>query len=59
MIPGMTEERMEECYRQAAKLAVEDPAFIPVFERMEEIKADFEAEQAALERARAALGAAR
>lgn len=54
----MTREEVNRAYLIAARRASENPIFIPVFERVERIKAKFDAQDDALARARAALEAA-
>lgn len=51
----MIREQVNRAYLIAARRASEDPIFLPVFERMERIKAEFDAQDNALARARAAL----
>lgn len=53
----MTRADVDRAFRSSARLAAGDPRFVPVFERMERIKARHDAQDGAIARARAALEA--
>ncbi|WP_299933766.1 hypothetical protein [uncultured Pelagimonas sp.] len=51
----MTQAEVDRAHKIAARRVLEDPSFLPVFERMEALKAKFAAQDNAIARARAAL----
>jgi hypothetical protein len=52
----MSLSKIDRAYKIATRMAVEDPRFIPVFERMEKIKAKQDDTAAALRRAQEITG---